>query len=247
MSFRKLILAFLMISLGLLGCDKQIDQPDRSIEMSKERENSPKDRDIDKVVSAPIADELTAQAEGNHLPTIKATTLVDPYIHRGVDIEVVADAEDPDFDEITLDYRWFLNGTELTGEKRNILSGDLFSKGDEVSLWITPSDQYGSGKVFYGSKIIIPNAPPEFGEQNEIMMKGDVLSCTVKATDPDNDQLTFALANAPEGMTIDRDKGELFWSRKNNQRGSYQVKITVKDEAGAQSILPLAIGAQVEN
>jgi hypothetical protein len=246
MSLCNLFVALLMISLCLFGCDKKTGDLEISIETSKEkvsRENGP---DIKRVV-APFVDAQRAQTEMNHLPEIKSAAFVDPYIHSGVDIEVIPVADDSDLDDITLDYRWFLNGLELFKEKAAILPGDLFSKGDKVSLWITPSDQYGAGEIFYSSEMIIPNAPPEVSTQNDILMKENILSGVISASDPDNDKLVFVLQGAPEGMKINRDSGELYWSRKSDQRGPYRVNIIVKDEDGAQSILPFEIGAQVEN
>jgi hypothetical protein len=243
MSLRKLGLIFLMMFLGLSSCSRQ--KNDIGSAAGKVEEKSPQTKIGDKAPVS-VASVQGIQSEVNHLPEILSTTLVDPYIHHGVDIEVVTEVEDPDFDTITLDYRWFLNGAELLEEKEDVLSGDLFIKGDKIALWITPSDQYGRGRIFYSSEIIIPNAPPEFSTQDVPVIKGEILTLTIKATDPDNDRLTFDLENAPEGMRINPDSGELYWPRKIDQSGPYQVNIIVKDEEGAQSILALKFGVQIE-
>ena len=177
----------------------------------------------------------------NHSPRIKSATFADPHIHHGVDIAVIPDAFDADGDDVFLTYRWFLNGQELMEENEPVLRGDRFVKGDRVALWIVPADEYGSGKTFYGSELVIPNAPPEFASDLTASFDGASFNFIARASDPDNDNLLFHLENAPPGMTIGEDSGEINWKRA-EQPGPFHFKVVVQDSDGAETTLPIEIG-----
>ena len=51
----------------------------------------------------------------------------------------------------------------------------------------------------------------------------------VRATDPDNDILTYSLTQAPDGMVINPDTGLVEWTPSGGQSGYYYVTITVDD------------------
>jgi len=61
---------------------------------------------------------------------------------------------------------------------------------------------------------------------------GRVYSYAVKATDPEGDALTFALASAPKGMTIDATTGAISWTPTSRNVGSTVVSITATDAFG---------------
>jgi len=52
----------------------------------------------------------------------------------------------------------------------------------------------------------------------------------VKATDPDNDPLVYALDKAPAGMTIDSATGLVQWRPSGAQSGRYYVTVKVTDD-----------------
>ncbi len=56
----------------------------------------------------------------------------------------------------------------------------------------------------------------------------------VVANDPDGDVLTYALATAPSGMTIDSATGEIQWTP--NTQGEFAISIQVSDIFGAEAL-----------
>ena len=52
------------------------------------------------------------------------------------------------------------------------------------------------------------------------------------AIDPDNDSLLWQLENAPSGMIIDRNTGEIIWTPTVDQIGNQEVEIIVVDTQG---------------
>ena len=63
----------------------------------------------------------------------------------------------------------------------------------------------------------------------------------VKATDPDEDPLTFSLIDAPKGMSINPATGHIHWGKENNQHGSYKLQVIVADNDGGQGTMDLDI------
>ena len=67
----------------------------------------------------------------------------------------------------------------------------------------------------------------------------------VKAYDSDGDALSYALLDAPVGMTIDTATGLIQWTPSNDQVGSYILTVSVEDGNGgeAQQIFTLTVSA----
>jgi len=56
---------------------------------------------------------------------------------------------------------------------------------------------------------------------------GETYTCTIEATDPDGDTLTYSLTAKPSGMTIDPTTGTITWTP--TALGSYYVNVEVSD------------------
>ena len=75
------------------------------------------------------------------------------------------------------------------------------------------------------------NNKPELEEiEDKSIAWGNDLEFTAAATDPDDDGLTFSLAEAPAGATIDAETGEFNWSPTSEQIGPHNVKVQVTDD-----------------
>jgi hypothetical protein len=64
---------------------------------------------------------------------------------------------------------------------------------------------------------------------------GEVVTYDVKAVDPDGDKLTYALLQAPAGMTIDATSGRVAWLSTAGQGGGTAV-VQVRDPFGAADV-----------
>ncbi len=67
---------------------------------------------------------------------------------------------------------------------------------------------------------------------DQLAMEGQTLSFTASAADMDGDLLTWSLADAPAGMSID-GFGNVTWTPAVGQSGVYQVKVRANDSHGA--------------
>ena len=165
----------------------------------------------------------------NHPPRITGIQFANPQIHTGVDIELVVAAEDPEEDEISFTYQWFINGAEVVDNQTPILPGNQLNRDDRIAVMITPSDGTDTGTTFTTEEFIIPNAPPVLINDKAPAFKDAELEYQVEAKDPDGDALSYALSGAPEGMTIDPQSGKLSWVRKPGTQGSYNIDIIITD------------------
>lgn len=188
----------------------------------------------------------TADGMGNSPPRIVSVGFADPYVHRGVNIEAIPEAEDADADDISFHFHWFLNDTELLENNTNILEGDRFSKGDRIALWVIPSDQESEGAIFYGSEFEIPNAPPAFISSPPLSFEATEYIYLAQATDPDDDPLTYFLEAAPEGMTIEGETGDIHWLINEKDAGEHVVKIVVQDAEGAKAVQEYSLNLSIE-
>jgi hypothetical protein len=58
----------------------------------------------------------------------------------------------------------------------------------------------------------------------------------VKAEDPDNDPIIFALKTAPKGMDINKETGLIQWEVSKGDQGDHLIEIEATDPEGAKSL-----------
>lgn len=185
---------------------------------------------------------LAQDASGpNHPPKVTSITLANPQLHRGVDIELVLEATDPEDDDISFAYQWFINGTEIADNNSAVLPGNQIQRDDRIAVMITPSDGKDTGLTFSTKEFVIPNAPPVIVSDKVPAFNGNKFEYQVEANDPDDDILTFSLEGAPEGMTIDAQTGKINWTREPGLQGTYNINIRISDPLGAQTTATLTI------
>jgi hypothetical protein len=168
---------------------------------------------------------------GNALPKVTSISTVPAVICGGVDITATAVASDPDGDQVVFDYTWNVNGKDLP-EKNPMLKGDMFKKGDRVSLVVVPSDGEGVGPA-YTRVMTVPDASPVFTSTPPTAFKGTIYTYHAVAVDPDGDSITYSLGSAPRGMTIDAKTGMITWQLKPEDIGTHMIEITAQDPDGA--------------
>lgn len=82
----------------------------------------------------------------------------------------------------------------------------------------------------------VSNWPPFIeSEAVTLVEQGNTYEYSVVATDNDDDSLTYALANAPQAMTVDASSGVVQWTPSESQVGDYPVTIEVSDGRGGMA------------
>lgn len=168
---------------------------------------------------------------GNAPPTITSISCVPVDFCRGVDITAMPVASGLGNGEVTFDYTWSVNGKDLP-EKNPVLKGDMFKKGDKISLVVVPSDSEGTGPA-YIRVMTVPDATPFFTSTPPTMFKGTIYTYHAVAVDPDDDPITYSFASAPQGMAIDARTGMITWQLNPRDSGTHMIEITAQDPDGA--------------
>ncbi len=138
-------------------------------------------------------------------------------------------AEDVDGDDVTYTFRWTMNNQVVAEEESGSLNVMGYVRGDEIAVEITPHDGTAKGESQQGTAIKIANSAPEITSSPPKTIERGRYAYDVVATDADGDSLTFALQNAPAGMTIDPRSGRLEWRFGREAAGTHQVRVTVTD------------------
>ncbi len=76
---------------------------------------------------------------------------------------------------------------------------------------------------------------------------GDLLQYNVKATDPENDPLTYSLITSHDGMTVHPSLGVVVWQPQALQIGKHQVVVQVKDGRGGVAIQTFELNVLAPN
>jgi hypothetical protein len=138
--------------------------------------------------------------------------------------------------DIKYRYEWFRNDIPFGADEDSVTG---FKKGDRIDVKVTPFDDERTGQPRLLS-FTIARVPPKIVENKTMSFEGDVLSYQVKAIDPDGGTLTYALADAPKGMTIDSRTGMIRWPVKAEDRRKCSVNVTIKSSSGAETVYPLS-------
>jgi hypothetical protein len=173
----------------------------------------------------------------NGRPQVISVHLTPPdQVYRGTDITAAPKAVDPDGDPVEFRYQWVINGEESLSDNGPVLGGDRFKRGDEVSVHVTPYDREGDGEVVKPRPVVIPNAPPKITSTPPMDFKSLTYIYQATAVDPDGDPITFSLASAPQGMTIDPETGKIEWTVSRNQAGDQKIEIAAEDGQGGKVV-----------
>jgi len=148
----------------------------------------------------------------------------------GVTVEAKISENRPD---VSLEYRWLINGEESFFEKSDHLPGNLFKRGDVIEVEVTPVTYTGERLASIVSRPFeAMNAPPVITSEPPEELAESGFRYQISATDLDDDPLTFKLENAPDTMTIDTSTGLIEWTFDTMPEGDFPVNINVDDGQG---------------
>ena len=142
------------------------------------------------------------------------------------------EAEDPDGDDLSFRYEWWLNAARVVGSEKS-LARDGWTKGDEVHLIVWASDDDEEGEPFESAPFAIGNSAPDIVSRPPAMDSSGRFVYRVEARDRDGDRgLRYSLVQGPKGMTIDPFGGEVRWTASYQDAGEHIVEIAVDDRQG---------------
>ena len=180
---------------------------------------------------------LSAPAKILNSPPVIQEVWIEPKVAYVTDrLKANLKSLDLDGDFIYPTYQWEKNGTLLTEERGGILERGQFKKGDTIAVLVTPDDRETLGVPKKSETFIISNSPPIILSSPPTSVEKTTYIYQVKANDPDNDPLTFALKSGPKKMEMDNKTGLIRWEIRKEDKGNHSVEIEVSDDVGAKSI-----------
>ncbi|MEC7985582.1 MAG: hypothetical protein VX278_10500, partial [Myxococcota bacterium] len=145
----------------------------------------------------------------NALPQVSNLMLSPDPVFTNDTLRISADVYDPEGDEFTIEYAWFVNGVELFGVADDELAGaapyNLFDKGDVVYAEIRATDPYGT-ETQASASVVVSNTPPPAPVISLTPVntyEDDDLLCSVisQAADDDGDPLTYTILWEQNGLS----------------------------------------------
>jgi hypothetical protein len=112
--------------------------------------------------------------------------------------------------------------------------------GDKVTATVKPFDAVGATGKEVTKSVTIVNAPPNVKLADQ-KLADRMYTAKVYATDPEGGAVSYAVAEGPAGLAIDQN-GNVTWRINDGVSGNFPVRISVKDEQGAEAILQYNIG-----
>lgn len=158
----------------------------------------------------------------------------------GISLEV--ETEDIDADQVSVEYRWTMNGLPAGNRQRAELSPN---QGDQIEVTATPYDgeEYGQPVTFtFGME----NRAPRFESIADYYMVGSTYIYNASASDPDHESISYSLQNAPSGMMVDATSGQVTWDVPADFSGTVEYSIVATDAAGMGALLPMKFSVYLE-
>lgn len=171
----------------------------------------------------------------NRAPRLKGVQ-IEPGgpITAGAEVRVLAEAVDPDGDEVEFLYTWWVNDERMDAEGPTFATGDL-ARGDTLRVQVIATDGSKEGSPMISPLLTIANGAPAIVSQPEWTVENGSFRYQVRAEDPEGDtDLRFSLARAPAGMKIAPLDGLIQWTPAREQLGKHPIEIVVEDSEGAR-------------
>lgn len=236
-----------MISLiFLLSCSSERALQTGSSEQFKpiKRFSTSKGSDAPSTKAAPALQEreTDTRTRKNAPPELTRVKLAPEVFHLGDTLRVEASASDPDGDNVSIRYAWFVND-QAAGDTSHL--AEPVKRGDHLRVRVTPFDGKEKGR----SAILrteIKNMPPMFRRVGQGVFNGETYTCQVTAEDPDGDPLTYLLKTAPSGMKISPDTGIMTWNVPADFTGVEKIRVTAEDGHGGKAEYTLKVTIKEE-
>ncbi len=175
---------------------------------------------------------------GNWYLRLNRAPVLEPIGDQSVDegqlLEFTVSASDPDDDDV------------LTYSVGDLPRGANFDAATRTFSWIPDHSQAGTYNVLFSvtdngeppasaSEMITisvgnVNRPPVLEPiGNKSVSENNLLEFTITAYDPDGDELTYSVANLPDGASFDVSTGHFSWVPDFDQSGNYSLLFKVTD------------------
>jgi len=187
----------------------------------------------------PLAEEAGSEAVA--VPSVTSVTISPGDFSAGTDLTAVVECSDQTL-PVQFVFAWFINGQRYWFADQETLPGDAFSRGDTVSVAVTPRLNLVDGEVVASKELLVPNALPiiESDPKDAFMDAGGYAAggytYQVIASDADGDPLTFFLQQSPQGMVVDAGTGLVSWDLSQASEGEVSFIVGVRDDHEGETL-----------
>lgn len=192
--------------------------------------------------------DVVVLAQLNKKPVIDSKPVIE--IIAGQQYKYSVKATDPNGDSVT--YKLLTSAEGMTIEENTglITWNTLSTNKGNQSVVVEVSDGRGGVETQVFTLSVIeapPPRPPVFITNPKTDGRINTqYTYTARATDADNDNLTYSLVMAPTGMTVDSSTGVVSWKPNGNQLGTYDVILAVSDGKGGTAQQTFKVQTQIE-
>ncbi len=221
---KKAIIVLFMAILALSFCSQGKESPQPQIPVHEKNEPAPPSRAAEADAASPLR--IVSLALSPETPTVSD------------DIVASAELSDPGLKNVTLRYKWFVNGQEVPAADGEKLDKSNFRKGAWIHCQARAESEAGAGEWFKSAEIRVLNSLPamQIGPIASFAIPGE-FQYQAAASDPDDDELTFELLSPlDQGIALDAKTGALSWNLDNDAvkrlGESVEIKLAVSDGEG---------------
>ncbi len=145
----------------------------------------------------------TITVDRNSPPVMVSVTITPDPAYTDSDLTANPTATDNDGDEITYTYQWHKNGADINGANKSTLNSNRFSKGDVITVTVTPNDGNVDGDPMTSDPLVISNSAPTqptVTVTNPAHDSDDLVCAASGSTDADGDEITYSYAWQKNGV-----------------------------------------------
>jgi len=150
-------------------------------------------------------------------------------------ITASATTEDPDGDGVSVDWKWFINGVELSSELSDTLRPGRWKKHDKIEAEATPRDTRGTIGQPARASIMIRNSTPSITSRPTGSLNGYKAVVTDADSNDSTERFKWSLEAPVAGFALESDGTLRFDAVAGKASSGQKVTIVVTDSAGAFS------------
>lgn len=143
--------------------------------------------------------------------------------------------EDPDGDDVDIEYRWFVDGV-LSDVEEEYFPVARLTRGNKLEVQVRAHDGRTWSNRAHSGEVEVGNSPPTIVSTPPRPDERGRFRYPLEVEDADGDHnFRFALGKAPDGMEIDSVEGIVSWVPTLSQTGRHDIEVIVTDVGGAEA------------
>ncbi|HMK43181.1 MAG TPA: Ig domain-containing protein [Dissulfurispiraceae bacterium] len=146
--------------------------------------------------------------------------------------------------KVVLIYQWKVNGNIVAEGAENALSPGQFKRKDKISVIVTAEADGMRGVAKESKFVMAVGTPPTLQlAENRQKLDGPVKMQLIGKSD-DGDEISYALKEPLEGMTVDAKTGVITWNPDKRNPGTYSFSASAQTSDGASTTQKFTFSVQ---